>query len=343
MGKSRVYTLMISIIVLVYQINGFVPFTYAQEAIGLEPTNSVQEDKITVVTTLSIIADWTSQIGKNVFTPTSIVSGNEDPHTYSLSAGEIQLIGDSDLFIRFGLPGIEPWVDDILATFPDLNVLTLASTDMMRVDLVTGNTNPHIWMDPNIVKIFISNITDALISIDPTNQETYKTNEANYLQQLDTLLSELNNEYRPQFENLKVVVHHPAFMYLFDLLGIQRMGVIEEHEGSEPSAQHIQEIVHIMKENNVSIIVTQPQISDETVIQIARDTGAKLAKLTPLLGVENVSTYIDMIEYDIYALQHPESIEQGSGTTIALIVGIGAVVIVAAIIVYFRYIRERMS
>ncbi|MHA1686815.1 MAG: metal ABC transporter substrate-binding protein [Candidatus Heimdallarchaeaceae archaeon] len=337
MKKQRIWFLIVILVLGSVHVRTDIRAALEYHTSKVQVLPQSETSNLTVVTTLSIINDWVAEIGKGVFMPTSIVTGTEDPHTYSLKAGEIQLIGDSDLFIRFGLPGIEPWVDDVLDTFPSLNVLTLASEDMMRVDPVTGNTNPHIWMDPNIVKGFIANITEELVTIDPQHQATYEANKVAYLQKLDILLEKITGEYRSQLEGLKVVVHHPAFMYLFDLLGIERKGVIEEHEGSEPSAQHIQDIINIMKEQNISILVTQPQISDDTIIQIARDTGAKLAKLTPLLGVEDVNTYIDMIEYNIYALQHPESVEKGSGITISVIIGVSILAVAAAVILFYRF------
>jgi len=135
-----------------------------------------------------------------------------------------------------------------------------------------------------------------------------------------------------------VVVHHPSFFYLLDLLEVERVGVIEEKEGSEPSAQHIQEITSLMIEQNIKTIIAQPQIEEELVLQMARDTGASIAKLTPLLGVNGLTTYIAMIEYDIYALQNPEEIESSQSTILALIIsGSILVAVVIAVILYLRF------
>ncbi len=297
-----------------------------------EPSGTIK-----VVTSLSIISDWTSQIGKGLYVPFSVVSGLEDPHTYEPKPSETEILRNADIFIRFGLPGLEPWVQSIIDAYPSLNVLTLANISMMQIDPITGTTNPHIWMSPVIAKIFVEEITDAIVSLDKVNEITYYENSGSYLAELDTIISKIQGEYLDQLDGLKVVIHHPSFMYLFDLLGVQRMGVIEEQEGSEPSAQHIIEIYNIMKEENVSVIVTQPQIEEDLIIQIARDTGAKLAKLTPLLGIEGVDSYIDMIEYNVHALQNPEKITNTGWIITAAIIGGVAVAVVVAIPVYFRF------
>ena len=314
----------------------FSPFLISNSSVKSElmkqPTGEIK-----VVTTISIIADWANQVGGSLFSSVAVVSGSEDPHTYSLTSGEIEMIGDSDLFIRFGLPGLEPWVQNVLEAFPSLNVLTLASPEIMVEDSVTGDPNPHVWMSPILAKSFVQNITNSVIILDFAKKTQYETNRDTYLAELDDLISRLEGEYADQLRGLKVVVHHPAFFYLLELLEVERVGVIEEHEGSEPSAQHIQEIVDLMKAENISTIITQPQIEEDLIIQIARDTNAKLAKLTPLLNINNIDNYIDMIEYNVFALQNPEEVTEGGWIYTAIIIG-GSVFLISLLgIIYIRY------
>ncbi len=295
---------------------------------------------ISVVTTLSIIADWTAQIGDTLFSPVSVVTGSEDPHTYTLTTSEILMIEDADLFVRLGLPGIEPWVETILNANPSLNVLTLASEDMMEIDPVSGLLNAHVWMSPIIAKNFVSNITDSIISLDFENREQYETNRDNYLSELDGLIFDIEDYYFNRTNGLKVVVHHPSFFYLLNMLGVERVRIIEEHEGSEPSAQHIQEIVETMIEQNVTTIVTQPQIEESLVIQIARDTNSKLAKLSPMLRDDVDDNYIQLIRDDINALLSPEDIEDNQWIMESLAIGSGFLVTCILLIVYLRFRGE---
>ncbi len=297
-----------------------------------EPTGEIK-----VVASISVIADWATEIGEGLFVPAAVVTGGEDPHTFELLPSDIKMILESDLFIIMGLPGLESWIDLDASEYSSLNVLELATYDMMETDPLTGDKNPHLWMDPNYVKNFVHNITTEVVLLDIAHQAEYETNRDSYLVELDNLLLDIQEAPYNQTIGLRVVVHHPSFLYLLNLLGIERMGVIEEHEGSEPSAQHIEEIVNTMITENVSIIVTQPQIEERLIFQIARDTNAKLAKLTPLLGINNVFTYIDMIEYDLLALLSPEEVEEKGWVLTAFIIGLsffGATVILLG---YFRF------
>jgi len=270
---------------------------------------------INVVASISIVADFASQIGKGLFSVPSIVSGTENPHIYEPTPSEIEQVASADLFIRFGLEGLEPWVDAVLLANPTVPVLDLVNDSMMRFDPLIDANNPHVWLDPNTAKIMIEDIYDEISGLDPSNNATYINNRDNYLGDLDNLLADISTS-AIEFSGLKVVVHHPAFMYLFDLLGIERVATIEEHEGEEPSAEHIAEVVRAIVAENASIIVNQPQLSEEEVIEIARDTGILITELTPLLGIIDekgyvlpngslIESYIDMIRFNLEAIRNP--------------------------------------
>ncbi len=304
-----------------------------EENIGInaEPTGEIK-----VVTSLSVIADWAANIGGDLFSPVSIVTGAEDPHTFQLLAQDQQLIGNSDLFIVFGIEGLEPWVDMVLQADPTINVFYLATEDIIEIDPITSDPNPHIWMSPVLVKDFVINVTDEIILLDFEHQSEYEINRDNYLLELDSLILKIQAEN--QFIGLKVVVHHPSYMYFLDMLGVIRVAVIEEHEGSEPSAQHIGEVIDTMKEENVSIIITQPQIEEKSIIQIARETDAKVAKLTPLLGIDNdTNTYIKMMEFNLLALANPEDVSEEGWIVTAVIVGSVFFGVIAIVLALFRF------
>ncbi|MBD3192001.1 MAG: hypothetical protein GF308_15245 [Candidatus Heimdallarchaeota archaeon] len=273
------------------------------------------EDTLNVVASISIVADFTNNLGEGMFTATSIVEGNENPHIYEPTPEEVETVANADLFVRMGLGGLEPWVENILKANPELNVLTIFNDSMMEYDPIIDKKNPHVWMDPEIAKTMVQNIYTELIVLDPLNTDQYQVNREVYLGELDDLLGRID-EAKNQFQGLKVVVHHPSFKYLFDLLGIERIASIEQADGSEPSAEEIANLITKIQTENVDLIVNQPQLDDDLVHQIARDTSIQIVELTPLLGIRDIEGYvlekgarlehyISMIDYNLEALLHP--------------------------------------
>lgn len=311
---------------------------------NISPTFFMSADSPNIVASISIVADYASQIGEGIFIVESIVSGIENPHIYEPTPSEIESVATADLFIKLGLNDLEPWVDAVLLANPSVPVLTLVNPSMMRYDPIIEANNPHVWMDPSNVKIMIEKIYDEIIVIDSSNLATYEANKNNYNAELDDLLN-LINVTKIDLQGLKVIVHHPSLMYLLDLLNIERIGVIEEHEGEEPSPEHIAEIIADIEANNVTIIINQPQLKEEQVVEIARETGIKIADLTPLLGVPDlegfvqaqgriIDSYIKMMEYNLEALKNPHDPPRvGDIATFWTMMSIGCVGIFGTLIV----------
>ncbi|MHA1440677.1 MAG: metal ABC transporter substrate-binding protein [Candidatus Heimdallarchaeota archaeon] len=293
-------------------------------------TNVTADEPLQIVASISIVADIASQIGKGIFTVESIVEGNEDPHTYEQSPADIQLVAEADLFIRFGsiVEGLEPWVQSVLDV-TGVNVLELVNETMVRTDPLLGEDNPHVWMDPNNIKTMADYVFNKVALLDPMNIVNYTTNLINYKAEIDALLLRISDA-RDDFNGTKVVVHHPSFMYLLDLLDIERVGVIEKQEGVEPSPQDIQDLMDSITVNNISFIINQPQLDDKDVNAIARETGIQIVELTPLLGVNNLDDYISMIDYDLLALASPfDPPEKLFDTTTWILTGIGGAIILS--------------
>ncbi|MFX1251199.1 MAG: metal ABC transporter substrate-binding protein [Promethearchaeota archaeon] len=311
-------------------------------------TRSAHQAGVNVVTTISIIADWTQQVSGDLAEVTSIVTGLEDPHTYEPTTSEIQTVAGADLFIRMGIPGLEPWAESTIDStgLPESKILALVNftaQEYMEPDPILDNSkNPHVWMSPVNAKDMVTKIYNKLAEIDSANDATYLQNANDYKTELDSLLGRINSA-KSTLQGTKVVVHHPAFVYLFDLLGIERLAAIEEHEGEEPSAEHIAEIIQLMKDENCQLLVNQPQLEEGKIIEIARETGAKIADLTPLLGTlefesgtESITTYIDMIDFNIDAIQNPHDPSSASAPGFTIL----AFLVVIPVLLYVHKKRK---
>ncbi|MFX1298208.1 MAG: metal ABC transporter substrate-binding protein, partial [Promethearchaeota archaeon] len=279
------------------------------------------DTSLKIVSTISIISDVIQNIIGPGNTLSTIVSGQEDPHSYEPTPAEIIALSTADVVFRMGIEDIEPWWTTTASSINSSGtwkptIVELKEDDMFKNDplffAVGGAINPHIWMDPNNIENFTYRANTTLCSLDPPQSSTFSNNTQTYINVLDDLLSQINNATQ-KFQDLKVVVYHPAFFYLFNLLNLSRIALIEPGEDKEPSAADIANVIDIMEQSGCRLIIYDPQHKSDSIYEIARTTGSKLALLTPLLNVmvswngiiKTISTYKEMIEYNLWALANP--------------------------------------
>ena len=319
MKKRKIYT-NFSIILLVFGLIIFFFQVDFSENLNKEEIFKKKGNKIKIVGYNTIITDWVENVVGNLGEVDAIVKGATDIHTYTYTSADVQKVAMADVFIKMGINGLEPNVDNLIAAAqqsnPTLKVFTLKNSTRddrfgikIKIDPLLGSSggpNDHFWMSPLNAMILVKKICHNMTLLYPTNETYFNSSRDIYINKLNALMERINTTFKYYYNGLKLVINHPAFIYLFELLGINRTRAIENVLGAEPTALHLAEIIDFMTNNNdVNIIIVNPQHSDEHAIQLARDTGSKLVYLTPLLGVYNIYTYIEMIDYDIISLYNP--------------------------------------
>ncbi len=71
-------------------------------------------EKIRVVTTSNIIADWVRAVGQDRLDVFSLLPANADPHTYQPGAQDIAKVADADLVMSVGLSLEAGWLTDLV-------------------------------------------------------------------------------------------------------------------------------------------------------------------------------------------------------------------------------------
>ncbi len=286
-----------------------------------------ETSSLDIMTTIAIPYDIAMQIvGDNVDIE-SIVDSSTDIHSFDgPTQMQINHMIECDVIFSMGISGAEPWLAPLVADYPNLadKIVNLTNIDDGYADsLLDGSINPHVWMNPNVA-MKMGNVTkDKLIELDPLNSDSFIENYNAFEEKINTLMDDIYANKTAIFQGLKVVVNHPAFYYLFDLLGIERIAVIESHDGGEPGQAHIDNVIKLMESENCSLIISSPQHSSDHVNVIARETGAKIANMSPIPGKYStfeVLDYISMIEYCIYSLQNP--INPPQDVSISIVVSI---------------------
>jgi ABC-type Zn uptake system ZnuABC Zn-binding protein ZnuA len=296
----------------------------------------IQSDKPKIVCYFSITQDWCKNLVGDLCDVEVLVSGQQDIHSYDPSADAPLKMDGAALYIRLGI-GIEAYSQAIQDSFTSVPVVTL------RVDTTVDPTNGvepiqdpiwtfpdgshpdnmHFWTSPRFAIKFINRMAQGIEEIIGSSQlasfnNTIDNNLNSYKEKLNQAYDWLqaNSTIEP-FISMKVCPFHPAFIYFLEDLGVERVAVIEQQPGGTISASHLAEVID--KLNSSCIVLYHPQEEEGKLQaeQVAKDAGANITWLTPLLPIDTpeglegkygaqIDTYLEMLDFNVYQLAHSD-------------------------------------
>lgn len=138
--------------------------------------------------------------------------------------------------------------------------------------------DPHIWCSPKSLGKMAENTYNAIASEMPDSTkygERYTTLCIKLLE-LDEEVSELCR----QSPRSTFFIYHPALTYLARDYGLTQVAV--EHEGKEPSAKHLVNIIEQARTEGVKHIFYQSEFPASSVEVICKDTNTTAVEINPL-------------------------------------------------------------
>lgn len=154
--------------------------------------------------------------------------------------------------------------------------------------------DPHFWADPQAVLALVPAITETLCTADPGGAAIYGENATRFsaqLRQLDTDMSSLFDAY----EGRSLALFHPSWLYFFERYGLKAGAIVEASPGKESSPRHIQELVELMKREDIRAVLSEPQLAKAPAEALAEAAGMPLLELDPLGGRPGWDTYEEII------------------------------------------------
>ena len=167
--------------------------------------------------------------------------------------------------------------------------------------------DPHIWLDPILVKQQVNVIRDGLIQVDPDNKENYEENARIYNDKLDALDMKIGSALS-SCQKDTIVPYHNAFTYLGERYDIHIMALGGMAPDSEASAAEIAEFVDFVKDNDIKVIFSEELVDPRLAEVIAEEANAQVLLFSPLEALSkdeagtNVS-YIDKMEDNLDSLK----------------------------------------
>lgn len=139
--------------------------------------------------------------------------------------------------------------------------------------------DPHIWLDPILVKTQAKNIYNAIVKIDSQNKNFYEKNYKSFLKELDGLHSELKDILKP-YKNRAFMVFHPSWGYFAKRYNLEQISV--EVQGKEPKLSQLKELIKEAKEHKIKVVFVSAEFSQKSASQIAKNINGGTFVISPL-------------------------------------------------------------
>ena len=236
-------------------------------------------EKLPVVATFSILADFARNVGGERIEVTALVGPDGDTHVYQPKPADAKELGAARLILVNGL-GLEGWIDRLIkasgARAPVIVTTKDISPQQMREEGRIG-PDPHAWQSIANAKIYVANIRDALITVDPGGALVYRANADNYLGKLDVLEKDVTAEIaKIPPGRRQIITTHDAFGYFGTAYGFRFIAPEGVSTETEASARDVAKIIRQIKAQNIPAVFLENVTDPRLVKSIAAESGAKI-------------------------------------------------------------------
>ena len=226
-------------------------------------------------------------------------------HDYQLTTEDMKTLEQADVFVANGA-GMESFLDK--ATKQNKNMKVVEASNYKDINFIKegDEDNPHVWMSVTYSIAQVKAITAALCEADPAHKDAYRKNALDYCMKLEKLKKEMHEEL-DDLPHRDIVTFHEAFPYLAKEFKLNIVSVIEREPGTEPTPQELETTIAKVNTLPVKVLFTEPQYSPAAAETIAKETGAKIYQLDPVVtgeaNLEAMDAYISAMKKNMNILK----------------------------------------
>jgi zinc/manganese transport system substrate-binding protein len=262
-------------------------------------------ERLNVVASFSILADFVRNVGGNRINLTTLVGADSDVHVYTPAPADAKRVAEARLVIVNGL-GLEGWLPRLVQSSGSKAQVVTASSGIVPLKLGSA-ADPHAWQSVPNARVYVTDIANALAAAAPDDADVFRAQAKAYLEKLETLDREVREAVaKIPTERRKVISTHDAFGYFSAEYGIQFVAPLGVSTETEPSARDIAAIIGQIRAQKIPAVFLENISDDRLIRRIAAETGAKVGGTLISDGLTgekgSAPTYIDMVRHNIKAL-----------------------------------------
>jgi len=281
--------------------------------------SEIKNKKIIVTATIFPVYDVAKYIIGERGSVKMMLPPGIEPHSYEPTPKDIINLKKSKIFL-YSSQYMESWVEKIIPQISKNCVVVNGSEGVIFINSamheedehemsIHKGVDPHIWMDPENMKIIAENFAEALIKEEPANADYYLIRLDNYKKQMNELDKEIR-ETVEKFKNKTIIYGgHYAFGYFSKKYGLNYVSPYKNFSpNSDPAPKDIKEMIDTIKSTKAKYIFYEEMLSPKIAEIASKECQVSLLMLN---GAHNVSkddlsagiTYIEIMRKNLENLK----------------------------------------
>jgi len=264
-----------------------------------------------VVTTTPELESIAKSIGGAHVSMVSLARPDQDYHKVEARPTDVTRVASADVVVRVGMD-LDLWMDGVLQAARNRAVMKggtgyVDASEMIRrqevprgqISGASGDIhvegNPHYWLDPGNGKVIAYEILLGLRKVDPAHASAYDSAYRRFSSEIDAKMGKWDSELRP-LRGRPVVAYHDEWVYFYRRFDLKAFGYLEPKPGIPPSAGHVSHLITEMKGAGVKLVLVPSIYPLRFPEMVAKETGAKVARVPYSVGSMGTESYIDYID-----------------------------------------------
>jgi zinc transport system substrate-binding protein len=258
--------------------------------------------KRTVFVTLLPQKHFVERVAGDRFDVHVLVGQGSSEHQYDPSPKQVVALGKASAYFRIGVVSENRLLEQLHSAYPKLPIIdTRAGIELRSMTPDEGDAcdahdhagtehaghghgeyegkDPHVWLDPVLVKTQVETIARALAQIDSANAATYEADAAAFSRELDETNRRIAAKLAPH-RGREFFVYHPTYGYFADRYGLKQVAV--EIEGKEPTPKELKKLIQRARAARMRTVFYQPQFADSAAKAVAEAIGGTAVMIDPL-------------------------------------------------------------
>jgi ABC-type Zn uptake system ZnuABC Zn-binding protein ZnuA len=269
-------------------------------------------EPLPVVASTTVIADLVRNVGGDRVAITPLAPAGADPHTFQPTPDTMKALASARVGF-FNGSGLEEWWGKTVKSVgrKDLPAVELSkglATAKMPGHQHGGHSHaagpdPHVWLDPVLVKQYVDRIREALSRVDMAGAASFAERAKTYQARLDELDAWIRSEVeKVPAARRKMVTFHNAFQYFAARYGIAITGFVVASPGKEPSAKALAELTRRIKQEQIPAVFAEADFNAKMLEALAKDAGVKVVTNLYDGSLSNgppAGTYLNMMRHNV--------------------------------------------